>query len=75
MIKRDFYLDQIKDRMWDGNVKVITGIRRTGKSTLLFTLFKEYLLSIGVPEKHILEIELDKRKYYAYRKYIMWLCI
>ena len=67
MIKRDFYLNQIIERMWDGNIKVITGIRRGGKSTLLFTLFKEYLLSTGVDEKHIIEIELDQRKFYKYR--------
>ena len=45
IIKRDFYLNQIIDRMWDGRIKVITGIRRGGKSTLLFTLFKEYLVT------------------------------
>ena len=67
MIKRDFYLNQIIERMWNGNIKVITGIRRSGKSTLLFTLFKEYLLSTGVDEKQIIEIELDKRKFYRYR--------
>lgn len=61
MIKRDFYLNQIIERMWDGNIKVITGIRRGGKSTLLFQLFKDYLLSAGVNENHIIEIELDKR--------------
>ena len=73
MIKRDFYLNQIIERMWDGNIKVITGIRRGGKSTLLFDLFKEYLLSIGVSENHIIEIELDKRKYYKFRDPI-YLC-
>ncbi len=67
MIKRDFYLNQIIDRMWDGNIKVITGIRRGGKSTLLFNLFKEYLLSTGVSENNIIEIELDKRKFYKFR--------
>ena len=67
MIKRDFYLKQIIERMWDGNIKVITGIRRGGKSTLLFALFKEYLLSSGAEEKQIIEIELDKRKFYVYR--------
>ncbi len=67
MIKRDFYLKQIIERMWNGNIKVITGIRRGGKSTLLFSLFKEYLLSTGVSENHIIEIELDKRKYYKFR--------
>lgn len=59
--------------MWNGNIKVITGIRRGGKSTLLFSLFKEYLLSIGVSENHIIEIELDKRKYYKFRDPI-YLC-
>ncbi len=73
MIKRDYYLNQIIERMWDGNIKVITGIRRGGKSTLLFTLFKEYLLSTGVNENHIIEIELDKRKYYKFRDPI-YLC-
>lgn len=73
MIKRDFYLNQIIERMWDGNIKVITGIRRGGKSTLLFDLFKEYLLSTSVSENHIIEIELDKRKYYKFRDPI-YLC-
>lgn len=73
MIKRDFYLNQIIERMWDGNIKVITGIRRGGKSTLLFQLFKDYLLSAGVNENHIIEIELDKRKYYQFR-YPIYLC-
>lgn len=73
MIKRDFYLNQIIERMWDGNIKVITGIRRVGKSTLLFDLFKEYLLSTNVDENHIIEIELDKRKYYKFRDPI-YLC-
>lgn len=67
MIKRDFYLKQIIERMWNGNIKVITGIKRGGKSTLLFNLFKEYLLSTGVSENHIIEIELDKRKFYKFR--------
>ena len=67
MIQRDFYLKQLKARMWDGNVKVITGIRRGGKSTLLFTLFKEYLLSAGVSEANIIEIALDRRKDLKFR--------
>ena len=73
MIKRDFYLNQIIERMWNGNIKVITGIRRGGKSTLLFGLFKEYLLSTGVSKDNIIEIELDKRKYYKFRNPI-YLC-
>ena len=73
MIKRNFYLNQIIERMWDGNIKVISGIRRGGKSTLLFDLFKEYLLSTGVSENHIIELELDKWKYYKFRDPI-YLC-
>ncbi len=73
MIKRDFYLNQIIERMWDGNIKVITCIRRGGKSTLLFDLFKNYLLSTGVDENRIIEIELDKQKYYKFRDPI-YLC-
>lgn len=53
--------------MWNGEVKVITGIRRCGKSVLLFDLFYEYLLSQGVSEDHIIKIELDQRRYYKFR--------
>ena len=53
--------------MWNGEVKVITGIRRCGKSVLLFDLFHEYLLSQGVQENHIIKIELDQRRYYKFR--------
>lgn len=53
--------------MWNGEVKVITGIRRCGKPVMLFDLFYEYLLSQGVPEDHILKFELDQRRYYKYR--------
>lgn len=60
MIKRDFYLEQIKKREWDGNIKVITGIRRCGKSVLLFELFKDYLLKKGIDEAQIIEIKLDR---------------
>ena len=67
MIKRDFYLNRMIHHMWNGEVKVITGIRRCGKSVLLFDLFYEHLLSQGVPEDHILKIELDQRRYYKFR--------
>ena len=53
--------------MWNGEIKVITGIRRCGKSVLLFDLFFEYLLSQNVLEDHILKIELDQRRYYKFR--------
>ena len=58
-IKRDRYLNKIISFMWDGQVKVITGIRRCGKSYLLRNLFRDYLLGQGVPEDHILSYELD----------------
>ena len=67
MIKRDFYLNRMIHHMWNGEVKVITGIRRCGKSVLLFELFYEYLLSQGVQENHIIKIELDQRRYYKFR--------
>lgn len=53
--------------MWNGEVKVITGIRRCGKSVLLFDLFFEYLLSQGISEDHIIKIELDQRRFYQFR--------
>ncbi len=67
MIKRDFYLNRIKHNMWNGEIKVITGIRRCGKSVLLFELFYDYLRETGIKEDHIIKIELDQRKYYKYR--------
>lgn len=67
MIKRDSYLNRMIHNMWNGEVKVITGIRRCGKSVLLFDLFYEYLLSQEVQEDHIIKIELDQRRYYKLR--------
>lgn len=67
MIKRDFYLERMIRSMWNGEIKVITGIRRCGKSVLLFELFYEYLLSHGVSEDEIIKIELDRRRFYQYR--------
>lgn len=67
MIKRTTYLNRIIHNMWNGEVKVITGIRRCGKSVLLFDLFFEYLLSQGISEDHIIKIELDQRRFYKFR--------
>lgn len=67
MIRREYYLDRIKKNMWNGEVKVITGIRRCGKSVLLFDLFYRYLLDQGVSDEHIIRLELDQRRYYRYR--------
>lgn len=61
-IKRDKYLNDLINRMHNGMIKVVTGIRRCGKSYLLFTIFKKYLLQQGVSESHIIAIELDQRK-------------
>ena len=55
-IKRDSYLEQLKIRKDNGMIKIITGIRRCGKSFLLFVLFKKYLLENGVDNEHIIEI-------------------
>ena len=66
-IKRDLYLKKIVSYMWDGQVKVITGIRRCGKSYLLRNIFKKYLLEQGVAEDHILTYELDLAKDIRYR--------
>lgn len=66
-IKRDLYLQKMIDRMHNGLVKVITGIRRSGKSYLLFTIFRNYLLSTGVPEDHIIAVELDMLENEQYR--------
>ena len=67
MVKRDSYMNRLIHSMWNDEIKVITGIRRCGKSVLLFDLFFEYLLSQKVPEDHILKIELDQRRYYKFR--------
>lgn len=71
MINRDYYLNRMIRNMWNGDIKVITGIRRCGKSVLLFDLFYNYLIYSGVDEDHILRFELDQRKYYQYRNPIL----
>ena len=67
-IKRDKYLQDLINRMHNGMVKVVTGIRRCGKSYLLFKIFKNYLLEQGVPFDHIITVELDLRKNRHYRE-------
>ena len=66
-IKRDKYLEDLKDRMHNGMIKVVTGIRRCGKSYLIFKIFKEYLINEGVKEEHIIEMEFDKKENVKYR--------
>lgn len=71
MIERKYYLDRLIRNMWNGEIKVITGIRRCGKSVLLLELFYEYLLNHEVGEEQIIKLELDQRKYYKYRNPII----
>ena len=68
MINREFYLNQLIKYMWNGEIKVITGIRRCGKSVLLFDLFYNYLIDNNVKEEQIIKIELDQRKYYKFSR-------
>ena len=63
MIARDIYLERLKSRMHNGKVKIITGIRRCGKSYLLSYIFKDYLLGQGVDAEHIIEIALDRKQF------------
>ena len=66
-VQRERYLEALKHRMHNGLVKIITGIRRSGKSYLLSVLFKEHLLSEGVEESHIIEVPLDRDEFRTYR--------
>ena len=66
-IKRDKYLNDLVIRMNNGMIKVVTGIRRCGKSYLIFTIFKNYLMEHGINEDHIISVELDQRKNKKYR--------
>ena len=67
MIRRDYYLQRLINNMWNGEIKVITGIRRCGKSVLLFELFYEHLRRENTPEDHIIRLELDQRRNYKLR--------
>lgn len=58
-IKRDYYLDKLIAKKHNNLIKVITGIRRCGKSYLLFSLFKNHLIENGIDEDHIIEIAFD----------------
>ena len=67
MIQRQRYLDKLINKKENGMVKVITGIRRCGKSYLLFEIYREYLKSIGVDEDHIIALALDDDENIRYR--------
>ena len=66
-ITREKYLKALINRMHNGMIKVITGIRRCGKSYLLFKIFRNYLKEIHISDDHIIEIALDERKNKHYR--------
>lgn len=66
-IKRDLYLKRLVDRMHNGMIKVVTGVRRCGKSYLLFKLFYDYLRQNGVKDNHIIRLALDDRMNKQYR--------
>ena len=61
-IKRDYYLKELIDRIDNQLIKIITGIRRCGKSYLLNVIFKNYLIKQGIDEEHILQLSLDENK-------------
>ena len=67
IINRGEYLSKLLVKQWNGKVKIITGIRRCGKSYLLSTLYKNYLLEQGVEGNSFIEIALDKKKDIKYR--------
>ena len=62
MIQRNLYLNRLIDRMNNGSVKIITGIRRCGKSVLLFDIFGDYLLKSGVDESHVIKFAFDSEE-------------
>ena len=67
VIKRDHYVNQVIAKRWNGKVKIITGLRRCGKSYLLSELYKGVLLSEGVNESDIIELSLEKKSNAKYR--------
>ena len=71
-IKRDLYLNKLIRREHNGLIKIVTGIRRCGKSYLLFNLFHQYLLNKGIKEDHIIEVALDNIKPVSYT-HLIWI--
>ena len=61
-IPRDKYLQELQSVMHNGMIKIITGVRRCGKSYLLFELFKQSLLDNGVNEDHVIQVDLENRR-------------
>lgn len=67
LIKRNRYLDQLIKKQWNGRIKVLTGIRRCGKSTILFELFLDYLIRQGIDKRNIVLLALDDDANSQYR--------
>lgn len=67
IIQREQYIKDLLSKRWNGKVKIITGIRRCGKSFLLSTLYKDYLKAEGVTDDCFVEIALDKKAHMKYR--------
>ena len=67
-ISRNDYVEQLYAKSWNGKVKIITGIRRSGKSYLLSRLYKQFLLDKGVKANCFVEIDLENPSHAAYRK-------
>lgn len=67
IINREHYVKELLSKRWNGKVKIITGIRRCGKSFLLSTLYKDYLKAEGVTDDCFVEIALDKKAHLKYR--------
>jgi predicted AAA+ superfamily ATPase len=67
IINREYYVKELLSKRWNGKVKIITGIRRCGKSFLLSTLYKDYLKKEGVTDDCFVEIALDKKAHVKYR--------
>ena len=67
VIRRDFYVEKLIRRRMNGFVKVITGVRRCGKSYLLNTLFRQRLKDEGVADDHIISVDLDDKAFLALR--------
>ena len=61
-IDRDLYLKKLVEKRENGLVKIVTGLRRCGKSFLLDPIYKEYLLNSGVKENHVIKLDLDERR-------------
>ena len=67
IIKRDKYLHDLVDRMHNGMVKVVTGVRRCGKTYLLFDIFRNHLRGLGISDAHVIELALDDEQNAPYR--------